>query len=81
MIRRATPDDLPALVELVYGLAEYDRAPDQCALVFGQTVDEFDQGREIVGGGAANHRVTPAGSGTTSAATILCASTVRSWWS
>lgn len=32
MIRRATPEDVPALVELVYGLAEYERARDRCAL-------------------------------------------------
>ncbi|WP_227983901.1 GNAT family N-acetyltransferase [Nocardia spumae] len=32
MIRRATPEDVPALVELVYDLAEYERAREQCAL-------------------------------------------------
>ncbi|MFI7194590.1 GNAT family N-acetyltransferase [Nocardia nova] len=32
MIRRATPEDVPALVELVYDLAEYEKARDQCAL-------------------------------------------------
>ncbi|MBO0856157.1 MAG: GNAT family N-acetyltransferase [Nocardia sp.] len=32
MIRRATPDDVPALVELVYDLAEYEHARQQCAL-------------------------------------------------
>ncbi len=31
-VRRARPDDVPALVELVYGLAEYERAPDECKL-------------------------------------------------
>ena len=29
MIRRATPDDLPAIVTLVRALAEYERAPEQ----------------------------------------------------
>ncbi len=32
MIRRATPDDVPALVELVCDLAEYERAREQCTL-------------------------------------------------
>ncbi|MFI7060286.1 GNAT family N-acetyltransferase [Kribbella sp. NPDC050124] len=31
-VRRARPDDVPAIVELVYGLAEYERAPDECRL-------------------------------------------------
>lgn len=31
-IRRAQPEDVPALVELVYALAEYERAPDECHL-------------------------------------------------
>ena len=31
-IRRARPEDIPALVELVYALAEYERAPDECHL-------------------------------------------------
>jgi GNAT superfamily N-acetyltransferase len=31
-IRRAQPDDVPAIVELVYGLAEYERAPQECKL-------------------------------------------------
>jgi GNAT superfamily N-acetyltransferase len=31
-VRRARPDDVPAIVELVYGLAEYERAPDECKL-------------------------------------------------
>lgn len=31
-VRRARPDDVPALVKLVYGLAEYERAPDECKL-------------------------------------------------
>ncbi|TDD14816.1 GNAT family N-acetyltransferase [Kribbella turkmenica] len=35
-VRRARPDDVPALVELVYGLAEYERAPDECKLTAGQ---------------------------------------------
>ncbi|MEV5961522.1 GNAT family N-acetyltransferase [Kribbella sp. NPDC051952] len=29
-VRRARPDDVPALVELIYSLAEYERARDQC---------------------------------------------------
>ncbi|MFD0363748.1 GNAT family N-acetyltransferase [Nocardia sp. GCM10030253] len=45
MIRRATPADVPALVELVYDLAEYEKARDECTLtaeqlhtaLFGQT--------------------------------------------
>ncbi|MFF0456859.1 GNAT family N-acetyltransferase [Nocardia africana] len=32
MIRRATPEDVPALVELVYDLADYEKAREQCAL-------------------------------------------------
>ncbi len=32
MIRRATPADVPALVELVYDLAEYEKARHECAL-------------------------------------------------
>ncbi|MGW1340967.1 N-acetyltransferase family protein [Kribbella sp. NPDC002412] len=35
-VRRARPDDVPAIVELVYGLAEYERAPDECRLTAGQ---------------------------------------------
>ncbi|WP_433164511.1 N-acetyltransferase family protein [Kribbella sp. CA-247076] len=31
-VRRARPDDVPAIVELVHGLAEYERAPDECRL-------------------------------------------------
>ena len=31
-VRRARPADVPAIVELVYGLAEYERAPDECRL-------------------------------------------------
>jgi GNAT superfamily N-acetyltransferase len=31
-VRRARPGDVPALVELVYGLAEYERAPEECRL-------------------------------------------------
>jgi GNAT superfamily N-acetyltransferase len=29
-VRRARPEDVPAIVELVYGLAEYERAPGEC---------------------------------------------------
>ncbi|RDI53210.1 GNAT family N-acetyltransferase [Nocardia mexicana] len=32
MIRRAEPRDIPALVELVYDLAEYEKSRDQCHL-------------------------------------------------
>ncbi|WP_063010576.1 GNAT family N-acetyltransferase [Nocardia kruczakiae] len=32
MIRRATPEDVPALVDLVYDLADYEKAREQCAL-------------------------------------------------
>lgn len=35
-VRRARPDDVPAIVELVYGLAEYERAPDECRLTADQ---------------------------------------------
>jgi GNAT superfamily N-acetyltransferase len=35
-IRRARPDDVPAIVELVYGLAEYERASDECHLTASQ---------------------------------------------
>lgn len=35
-IRRARPDDVPALVELVYALAEYERAPQECHLTADQ---------------------------------------------
>jgi GNAT superfamily N-acetyltransferase len=35
-VRRARPDDVPAIVDLVYGLAEYERAPDECKLTAGQ---------------------------------------------
>ncbi|MEU4390690.1 GNAT family N-acetyltransferase [Kribbella sp. NPDC023855] len=31
-IRRARPADVPAIVELVHALAEYERAPEQCHL-------------------------------------------------
>ncbi|AVH22529.1 GNAT family N-acetyltransferase [Nocardia cyriacigeorgica] len=31
-IRRALPDDVPALVELVYDLAEYEKARHECTL-------------------------------------------------
>lgn len=32
IVRRATPDDIPALVELVYDLAEYEKARHECTL-------------------------------------------------
>ncbi|WP_063131513.1 GNAT family N-acetyltransferase [Nocardia fusca] len=32
LIRRAAPADVPALVDLVYGLAEYEKARDECTL-------------------------------------------------
>ncbi|WP_024799799.1 GNAT family N-acetyltransferase [Nocardia sp. BMG51109] len=32
MIRRATPADVPALVDLVYDLADYEKARDECHL-------------------------------------------------
>ncbi len=35
-IRRARPDDVPAIVDLVYGLAEYERAPQECRLTADQ---------------------------------------------
>lgn len=35
-VRRARREDVPAIVELVYGLAEYERAPDECHLTAAQ---------------------------------------------
>ncbi|GAB2664908.1 GNAT family N-acetyltransferase [Kribbella swartbergensis] len=35
-VRRARPEDVPAIVELVHGLAEYERAPDECKLTADQ---------------------------------------------
>ena len=35
-IRRARPDDVPAIVELVYSLAEYERARHECHLTADQ---------------------------------------------
>jgi GNAT superfamily N-acetyltransferase len=35
-IRRAQPADVPAIVNLVYGLAAYERAPDECLLTADQ---------------------------------------------
>ncbi len=35
-VRRARPEDVPAIVELVYALADYERAPDECHLTSGQ---------------------------------------------
>ncbi|MEU0094601.1 GNAT family N-acetyltransferase [Kribbella sp. NPDC006257] len=35
-IRRAQPADVPAIVDLVYGLASYERAPDECHLTADQ---------------------------------------------
>lgn len=32
IVRRATPDDIPALVDLIYDLAEYEQARDECTL-------------------------------------------------
>lgn len=60
-IRRARPDDVPAIVDLVYGLAEYERAPQECRLtadqlhtaLFGTTPAVFchvaESGGEVVG--------------------------------
>ena len=60
-IRRARPDDVPAIVDLVYGLAEYERAPDECRLtaeqlqtaLFGEKPAVFchvaETGGEVVG--------------------------------
>ncbi|WP_431968001.1 N-acetyltransferase family protein [Nocardia sp. bgisy134] len=36
MIRRATPADVPALVDLVYDLAEYEKARHECTLTLEQ---------------------------------------------
>ncbi|MET8424313.1 GNAT family N-acetyltransferase [Streptomyces sp. NPDC059083] len=36
MIRRATPADIPALVQLVHDLAEYEKAADECTLTAAQ---------------------------------------------
>lgn len=36
VVRRAIPDDVPALVDLVYDLAEYEKARDLCTLTAGQ---------------------------------------------
>ncbi|MBJ8338362.1 GNAT family N-acetyltransferase [Antrihabitans sp. YC3-6] len=38
MIRRATRDDVPAIAELVYELAEYEKARHECTL----TVEQLD---------------------------------------
>ncbi len=38
-VRRARPDDVPAIVGLVRGLAEYERAPDECHLTEDQLHD------------------------------------------
>ncbi|MGW6281429.1 N-acetyltransferase family protein [Kribbella sp. NPDC055071] len=35
-VRRARPEDVPALVELIQGLAEYERAADECHVTAGQ---------------------------------------------
>jgi GNAT superfamily N-acetyltransferase len=35
-VRRARPEDVPVIVELVRGLAEYERAPDECRLTEAQ---------------------------------------------
>lgn len=35
-IRRAQPADVPAIVDLVYRLAEYERAPEECHLTADQ---------------------------------------------
>lgn len=60
-IRRARPDDVPAIVDLVYGLAEYERAPQECRLtgeqlqtaLFGEKPAVFchvaETGGEVVG--------------------------------
>jgi GNAT superfamily N-acetyltransferase len=60
-IRRARPDDVPAIVELVYALAEYEREPAACRLtatqletaLFGPTPAVFchvaETGDEVVG--------------------------------
>jgi GNAT superfamily N-acetyltransferase len=60
-IRRARPDDVPAIVDLVYGLAEYERAPEECRLtaeqlqtaLFGEKPAVFchvaETGGEVVG--------------------------------
>ncbi|MER6173552.1 GNAT family N-acetyltransferase [Streptosporangium sp. NPDC001681] len=29
MIRPATPDDIPTIIDMIHGLAEYEKAPDQ----------------------------------------------------
>lgn len=36
MIRRATPDDIPAIVALVHELADYERAPEECTVTVEQ---------------------------------------------
>ena len=33
VIRRARPDDVDAVTGLIYGLAEYEKAPDECTVV------------------------------------------------
>lgn len=63
MIRRATPEDVPALVGLVYDLAEYEKSRHECALtaeqlrasLFGSEPKVFahvaqrDSGGEVLG--------------------------------
>lgn len=39
MIRRATPADVPAMVELVFDLAEYEKSRHLCTLTTGQLHD------------------------------------------
>ncbi|MFC9894060.1 GNAT family N-acetyltransferase [Nocardia sp. NPDC127579] len=41
VIRRATPADVPAMVELVYDLAEYERAREECTLTVEQLHDSL----------------------------------------
>ncbi|WP_067676018.1 GNAT family N-acetyltransferase [Nocardia miyunensis] len=63
MIRRATPEDVPALVGLVYDLAEYEKSRHECALTDEQLhtslfcpdpkvfahVAQHDSGGEVLG--------------------------------
>jgi GNAT superfamily N-acetyltransferase len=60
-VRRARPDDIPALVELIQGLAEYERAADECHVTAEQLQTALFGDSPAVFGHVAEHEGQVAG--------------------
>jgi GNAT superfamily N-acetyltransferase len=61
VIRRIAPADVPAVVGLVYELAEYERAPQECHLTEAQLHEALFRGNPALYGHVAVHEGTVVG--------------------